>query len=217
MTLRDELRPLPSITGTAPPFEVHAAPADPTELFITWLREAIGSGVVEPHAATLSTVDAAGAPDARVLVLKDVTADGGFEIASGDESSKSRQLDGNAACALSFHWVPLARAVRIRGTAHRASAEDSARDFAARHPRAKAIALTGRQSSVMAPDDDPERSISEALHEVERTPGLVSPQWSVWRIVPTSIEFWQGSPDRNHTRLRYERTSGAWSAARLWA
>lgn len=116
-SLRDELRSLPSIVGQAPDFDVQSAPANPRGLFLDWLRHAIDAQVPEPHAATLSTVDAGGMPDARVLIVKDVTAECGFRIATGDESAKGIQLRSNPQCALTFYWGPLARAVRIRGIA----------------------------------------------------------------------------------------------------
>ncbi|MBW1640191.1 pyridoxal 5'-phosphate synthase [Microbacterium resistens] len=216
-SIRDRLRALPAIVGSPPPFDPASAPADPHPLFLDWLDAAITAGVPEPHAATLSTVDAAGSPDARVLTLKDVTADGSFEIASGGESAKGAQLTANPACALSFYWTPLARAVRIRGVAVTASPEESAADFRARAAGAKAIALLGRQGDVIRDDEDPAALIAASAARLEQDPATVSPEWTVWRIRPEWVEFWQGSPDRAHQRLRYRRDADAWIRERLWA
>lgn len=214
-TLRDELRAVPSIVGHAPDFDWASAPDEPHELFVRWLRYAIENGVPEAHAATLSTVDVEGLPDARVLIVKDVTDDCGFKIATGDESAKGRQLLANPNCALTFYWSPLARAVRVRGVAQRAPAAESAEDFLARHPHARAIALAGQQSSIYSVDDGREEILAQATSSVGAHAGTVSPHWSVWTVVPNSVEFWQGDPSRNHQRLRYVRTGDTWERQRL--
>lgn len=84
-TLRHELRALPSIVGQAPAFDWSSAPEQPRDQFLHWLRYALDAGVPEAHAATLSTIDDDGLPDARVLIVKDVTYDCGFKIATSDE------------------------------------------------------------------------------------------------------------------------------------
>ncbi|MFC4242711.1 pyridoxal 5'-phosphate synthase [Gryllotalpicola reticulitermitis] len=216
-TLRDRLRATPSVIGTAPAFDPAAAPEDPRKLFLEWLNVALDANVPEPHVTTLSTVDADGQPDARVLVLKDVTDDGAFEIATSDESAKGQQLATNPRVALSFYWTPLARSVRLRGTATRATPAESAADFLARHPASRAIALVGRQSAPLADDVERERLIAANLARVEADPELVSEAWTVWRIVPIEIQFWQGDSSRNHLRLRYDRTGDGWQRQRLWA
>ena len=214
-TLRDELRGVPSIVGQAPNFEWASAPAAPQELFLLWLRYALNAGVPEARAATLSTIDEDGLPDARVLIVKDVADNCGFKIASSDESPKGRQLLGNPHCALTFLWGPLARSVRIRGIAERASASESAEDFLTRHPQARAIVLAGRQSSVIVDPATREEELKQAQAVMAATEDIVSPHWTVWTIVANSIEFWQGDPSRNHRRLRYVRTETGWDKQRL--
>ncbi|MDR6867382.1 pyridoxamine 5'-phosphate oxidase [Microbacterium resistens] len=215
--LRERLRALPAIVGSPPPFDPQLAPESPRELVLEWLDAAISAGVPEAHAATLSTVDASGRPDARVLALKDITPDGSFEIASGGESAKAAQLRSNPACALSFFWTPLARAIRIRGTAIPATADEAAADFLARPLDARAITLLGRQSDPIGIDEDPRALIADSLDRVQDRPEMISRDWTVWRIRPETIEFWQGSPDRSHLRLRYHRDGDRWNHERLWA
>lgn len=212
-TLRDELRAVPSIVGRAPDFDWASAPDEPHELFVRWLQHAIETGVPEAHAATLSTVDEEGLPDARVLIVKDVTEDCGFKIATSDESAKGRQLVANPNCALTFYWSPLARAVRVRGVAQRTPAAESAEDFLARHPHARAIALAGQQSAVYPDDATQAELLTQAM---SADAGTVSPHWSVWTVIPKSVEFWQGDPSRNHQRLRYIRNDHTWEKQRLW-
>lgn len=215
-TLRDRLRSTPSVTGTAPSWDPSRAPKHPRELFVEWLIQALDAGVTEPLAVTLSTVDEIGAPDARVVMLKDVTEDFGLELATGAESAKSRHLLADPRCALTVYWSSVARAVRIRGTAIQGSREEAARDFLARHPDARAVALTGRQSLPMTDPAHHLELITAERARIEADPTLVSPTWTLWRVFPTTVEFWQGAPTRDHLRLRYLRGADAWHSERLW-
>ena len=179
-TMAAWLRAQSALQGSPPPLDLAALPANPFALFTTWIHEAVDAATPEPRAATLSTVDASGIPDARVLTLKDVDARG-WAVASTRSSAKGSQLAANPVAALSFWWQPVMRAVRVRGSVHEASAEESAADLAARPADARAT---------VAPGD-----------------------WVLWRIEPQSVEFWQGSPDRRHTRIMYERAGHSW---KLW-
>ena len=114
MTVRDLLRGLPVFDRPLPAFDTESVPGEPSALFLSWLHEAIDAGVSEPHAMTLSTVDADGRPDARVLILKDVDADG-WQFATAATSAKGAQLAASTHAALSFHWREQGRQVRVRG------------------------------------------------------------------------------------------------------
>ncbi|MFC8302591.1 pyridoxal 5'-phosphate synthase [Specibacter sp. NPDC057265] len=197
-------------------FDLSSAPDAPYELYLRWLQEALDAGVPDARAATLSTVDPDGMPDARVLTVRGLDGDGGFKITTTDDSAKGRQLSANPQCALTFHWGSQDRAVRIRGTAQRATPAESAKDFLTRHPQTRLNALAAPQSSIIPSDAARDELTARAQSAVERGPDLVSPQWAVWSIQPQSIEFWQGNPDRNHQRLRYLRTGTGWDKQRLW-
>lgn len=131
------LRSLPSLSGDAPALDLHLLPADPAALFGEWLSDAVARGVPEPHAMTLATVDADGMPDARTLILKDVS-ERGWAFAGHVRSAKARQLAANPAAALTFWWQPIVRAVRVRGRVVPASESESAADLAARSAAARA-------------------------------------------------------------------------------
>lgn len=135
-TAADWLRAQPSLTGTAPPLDADAFGDDPVALFLEWIQDASARGVLEPHAATLATVDADGMPDARTLVLKDV-GERGWGFAGHRDSRKSVQVAARPAAALNFWWQPVLRAVRVRGTVVEASAQESAADLAARSAAAR--------------------------------------------------------------------------------
>lgn len=142
VSFRDRLSGIPALTGTPEPLDVDALPAGPVEMFLRWLDEAVKADVPEPRSVTLSTVDADGLPDARVLVLRDL-GERGWAFGSTRSSRKGDQLASNPAAALSFWWQPQMRAVRLRGEVIAASREESDADLARRHPDARARIADG--------------------------------------------------------------------------
>ncbi|WP_336244343.1 pyridoxamine 5'-phosphate oxidase family protein [Microbacterium sp. JZ31] len=130
------LRALLALSGVPSPIDAGALPADPVEMFLAWIGEAVDAGVPEPHAATLATVDPDGIPDARTLILKDVGSRG-WAFAGTRSSGKGRQLAHRPAAALDFWWQPLMRAVRARGPVVEATRAESEADLAARSPAAR--------------------------------------------------------------------------------
>lgn len=120
-----------TLRGTAPTFDLGHLPDHPTELFLDWLREAERAAVPEPLAATLATVGADGLPDARTLLIKDMTASG-WAFAGPRSSAKASQLAANPVAALNFWWQPLLRAVRVRGSVVEASRSEIEAEIAAR-------------------------------------------------------------------------------------
>jgi pyridoxamine 5'-phosphate oxidase len=213
--LKEQLRDLKVLSGPFASFDVDAAPGEPASLFRTWLQSAIDAGVREPHAMTLSTVDADGFPDARVLILKNVD-EHGWHFAITRTSPKGRQIAARAHVALTFYWQPLGRQVRIRGLASDMGSETSAADFLARPQGSRAGALLARQSDVLEDDAEVEAGLRQQLERIQREPNVVAPGWTVYAVDATAVEFWQGHEARRHTRLRYVRTSRAWSRERLW-
>jgi pyridoxamine 5'-phosphate oxidase len=213
--LRDSLRPLKSLTGTPPPFDPSAAPVEPLELFVRWFSHAVEAGQVEPHAMTLSTVDADGMPDARVLILKDLT-DEGWWFASSSASAKGIQLTANPVAALTFYWPTVGRSVRVRGAVTRGAKDENARDFSRRGIGARAAALGSPQSERLGNRAESEAAIAKAARELDAHPELVSPTWTLWCVRPDAVEFWQSDADRQHLRLRYARSNDTWSTSLLW-
>lgn len=209
--IRDLLRGLPSLAGPLPTFDHGLAPADPAVLFEEWLGHAIDAGVPEPHAMTLSTVDSRGRPAARTLILKNLSA-GTWQFATGSASPKGRQLASTPWAALTFYWPALGRQIRISGCIVTASAEESAADFLARSPGARATAWVGRQSTPLTSSDEREQAIRQAAGLA----ATVCPEWTVYGVRADEAEFWQGDTERDHTRLKYTCTNGTWSRTLLW-
>ena len=213
--VRDTLRALKVLQGPFRPFDVEDAPEEPVELFLRWLDIAIASDVPEPHAMTLSTVDADGCPDARVLILKNVDQRG-FHFAFSAASRKGRHLNARPQVALTFYWQKLARQVRVRGTIVDLGDEASAADFAARPVASRAAGMLGRQSDVLCDIEELESALVRTLRRVETEPHAVSEHWRAYAVRPDEIEFWQGAASRRHERLRYRREGHGFVRERLW-
>lgn len=130
-SFRQLLRGLPDFPDELPEFDPAGAPADPAELFRQWLAEALDAGVPQPNACSLATADSRGRPSSRMLILKDIDADG-WHFATSRASRKGQELAANPHAALNFFWQPLGRQVRVAGQVVELSAEASAADWKAR-------------------------------------------------------------------------------------
>ncbi len=215
MTVRDLLRGLPVFDRPLPAFDTESAPEEPSALFLSWLHEAIAVGVSEPHAMTLATVDAEGRPDARVLILKDVDADG-WQFATATTSAKGTQLAARPHAALSFHWREQGRQVRVRGAVATADPSVSAADFLAKPDGSRIAGLVGRQSAVLEDPGKLTLEIEAASHRLADDPFAVAEDHAVYVLTPAEVEFWQGDRQRQHVRLRYSRSVNGWITERLW-
>ncbi|WP_216843722.1 pyridoxine/pyridoxamine 5'-phosphate oxidase [Phytoactinopolyspora alkaliphila] len=205
---------MPVFPATLPTFEPDEVQAEPQELFLDWLDEAVEGGVPAPHVMTLSTVDD-GRAAARVLILKDVT-DQGWQFASRSDSPKGHQIAEHAHVALTFFWQQLGRQIRISGQAASLGEAAGARDFLARPEASRASGLVGRQSLPMHSMDEYREAYAAARERIAADPGIVAPTWTVYMVRPDTVEFWQASHERAHIRLRYERGTSGWRTERLW-
>jgi pyridoxamine 5'-phosphate oxidase len=184
-----------------------------TDQLRAWLAVAEQGGIIEPNAMVLSTVGADGAPSARTVLLKGIE-DGGLVFFTNYGSRKAVELAGDPRAAALFPWYDVHRQVHAEGVVERLPDADSDAYWAGR-PRGSQIgALASPQSHVV-----PDRAALEAARDAlqERYPDSVPrpERWGGYVVMPDTVEFWQGRPDRLHDRLRYRRAGGVWVTERL--
>lgn len=187
---------------------------DPLALFERWFRDARRAGLFLPESMILATSTPDGSPSARTMLLKGFD-ERGFRFFTNYESRKGRELARNDRAALVFLWGILQRQVRIAGRVERLSEAESREYFATRPRGSQLGAWASNQSSVI-----PNRGALDARfreHE-ERFRGSevpLPPYWGGYRLVPRTIEFWQGRANRLHDRLLFTREDRGWSVSRL--
>ncbi|MFI7403523.1 pyridoxal 5'-phosphate synthase [Streptomyces sp. NPDC049541] len=197
------------------PFDPANAPAEPLPLFTAWFAEAVAAGQKEPHTMSLATADADGTPDVRIVMLHGADADG-WAFATHATSRKGGQLAARPYAALCFYWPALGRQVRLRGPVTAAPAQESQGDLHARSTGALAAALTGRQSEVLGAVEELAQASEAAWERAQQEPDAPVPTWTLYRLRPDEVEFFQGDERRQHVRLNYRRDESGWAKELLW-
>jgi pyridoxamine 5'-phosphate oxidase len=189
--------------------------ADPIQQFHKWLHEAAEQQLLEPNAMVLATVDAAGQPRSRTVLLK-VCDQRGFTFFTSYAGAKARHLAHEPRCALSFLWVALERQVQVIGRVEKTSMGESDAYFQSRPVASRLGAWASQQSEVLENREVLERRFAEARARFGEENIPRPENWGGYRVVPQVIEFWQGRRSRLHDRFRYTRQSeGEWKIERL--
>ena len=189
--------------------------ATPIQQWHRWYDDAVEAGVAEPNAMTVSSNDAEGQPDARVVLAREVN-DEGIVFYTNYESAKGVQLAGAPFASAVFAWLDLHRQVRVRGEIEVVSSEESDAYFASRPRESQIGAWASAQSQVITGREELEAAVVEMTQRFMGGDVPRPPHWGGLRIVPSTVEFWQGRPSRLHDRFRYVlQPDAAWLIERL--
>ena len=201
--------------GPSPAIDFDHPPADPVPLFERWFDEAQRLPTPNPNAMTLATIDADGAPSARIVLLRGFSREGA-RFFTNRQSRKGRALAANARAALLFHWDLLDRQVRIEGRVSLASDAESDEYFAQRPVDSRVNAWASDQSEPVASRAELERRAADLAARFAGGDVPRPPHWGGYRVSLDRIEFWQGDKYRLHDRIVYMRQpDGAYTATRL--
>ena len=190
---------------------------EPLRLFATWFAEASRAEPADANAMTLATVDAAGLPNARMVLMKGYD-ERGFVFYSNLDSQKGRELDAVPKGALVFHWKSLTRQVRLRGPIAQVADEEADAYFGSRPRLAQIGAWASKQSSPLESRMAFEKAIALAMAKFAVGTVPRPPNWVGYRLTPLVMEFWHDRPYRLHDRIEFRRAGPdqPWSKTRLY-
>lgn len=198
------------------PLRVDDLDDDPAVVFRSWLADAETAGLLEPSAMTLATADADGHPSARTVLLRGLDHRG-FVFYTNLRSRKARELTENPRASLVFRWQELLRQVTVTGDVERVTDAEADAYFATRPLDSQLGAWASPQSQVIADRAELEARLAEVVERFGAGPVPRPQRWGGFRVLPRTIEFWQGQPARLHDRIRYRRDDAteAWMRERL--
>ena len=189
---------------------------DPLELFKSWMSEAEKKEIRDPTASSLATANSAGQPNVRMVLLKGLSSEG-FFFYTNLNSSKSRDLKENPKAAMCFHWKSFNRQIRILGNVTQVDDKEADLYFNSRPYESRINAWASDQSNPMNERSELLKKIEDFKNKYKNEKNVPRPlYWSGWRLKPSSIEFWLHRDNRNHERLRYNKTPKGWEKEILY-
>jgi len=189
--------------------------ACPLRQFELWLEQAVRAGLDDPTAMSLATIDEAGAPWQRIVLLKGLSA-GGFVFYTNHGSDKARAIERQPAVSLLFPWNVLDRQVIVGGTAQKMGYAESASYFITRPRESQIAAWASQQSRPISARALLEQQVQIIRRKFGDGEIPMPDFWGGYRVVPRRIEFWQGGEHRLHDRFLYRRgAAGDWTIEQL--
>ena len=182
-------------------------PSNPLLLFQKWLEEAERLGVKEPRALVLSTANKLGRPSSRVVFLR-ACDETGIIFATSQKSAKGKELAANPWAAGTLWWPESIQQISFQGQAHYLPSEKSDDMFQSRTREAQSVAAVSQQSKPLMDEAGLKHQVTQLINSTEK---IDRPQdWHAYHLTIEVIEFWHGSTDRFHKRLRYELINKSW-------
>lgn len=213
-SFREILRDIPTRPTEQPELRAADVPGDPLRLLRQWLEQEAERETPVAHAFALATVSPEGVPQARTVILKDL--DDAVWFATPSTSAKGVALAHTPTAEAVFYWAKTGRQMRVRGAVSPASREVSEQDFRARHPKARAGVIIGRQGTELDDPSEVERLRDEALAAIEDNPDAVPESWTAYRLEPDHVDVVQLRPASDGERVEYTRTGVSWTVRDLW-
>ena len=184
----------------------------PIEQFSLWFSQAVGAEIIEPTAMSLATAD--DSIGIRTVLLK-YFDEKGFVFFTNYESKKSRQIQKNPQAAILFPWLALERQVKIIGRVEKISNLESLKYFSSRPKDSQVGAWASEQSARISSRAVLIEQFASMKKKFTKGDIPLPDFWGGYRVVPQSIEFWQGRANRLHDRFIYERQESEWTISRL--
>ncbi len=185
----------------------------PFEQFEKWFVQVRDANMVDPNAMIIATVSKQGKPSQRTVLLK-MFDETGFVFFTNYGSAKAQQIEENAHVSLLFPWLDLERQVEVNGHASKISQEESLAYFQSRPHGSQLGAWASTQSQPIASRNELDQQLTH-VEEKYREGDVPLPHWGGYRIIPDTIEFWQGGARRLHDRFEYQRDGDDWNIQRL--
>lgn len=188
---------------------------NPIQQFQVWFEQALSAQVLEPNAMVLATLNQDGYPSTRVVLLKDIKAEG-FSFFTNYTSQKGQDLERTAKVSLLFFWGELQRQVRIEGEVEFLPSVDSDEYFASRPKGSQIGAWSSPQSQVIASRSILDEKVKEREIAFQDLEAIPRPSfWGGYLVKPIRVEFWQGRSSRLHDRIVYQKKNDIWTKNRL--
>ena len=187
---------------------------DPFNQFRLWMEQALESGIIDPTAMSVATVDSVGRPWQRMVLLKGFD-ERGFVFYTNLGSRKATDITSNPQISLQFPWLQLDRQVIVGGVAEPLSDKEVSDYFQSRPTSSQLAAWASKQSSPIASRETLEAQF-DAVQQRFGSGDIPLPEfWGGYRVVPREFEFWQGGEDRLHDRFSFQRNGDSWKISRL--
>ncbi|HYV91317.1 MAG TPA: pyridoxamine 5'-phosphate oxidase [Chitinophagales bacterium] len=199
----------------ATPLDEDSILKNPVEQFRIWFEDAVRSKLPEPNAMALATANVDFKPSVRMVLLKGIE-DNAFIFFTNYNSRKGKELLWNPYATLLFFWNELHRQVRIEGRVKKIPAEESDRYFQLRPEGSQLSAMISPQSEVIAGRKFLEEKLSDAEKEFSGKQIPRPEHWGGYKVIPQTIEFWQGRASRLHDRILFTLVNeNEWKIERL--